>query len=357
MINRVIKIGLSATLLITSLYSASFDCKKASTFIENTICNDAELSKLDEELAAAYKKVFKSLSDKTDLKKEQLDWLKSSRDKCMSLECLKTSYTNRVLYLTNYDSRDSQTNTVAISSNDIAGLYKKGSAFLEVNQDLSFNYNSVNERNGNMCLIEGEKFKLENGNFVWNSKESSCKITLSNGNKNSVNLNVTGNECNYYCGNNAYIIDGIYTKEKNIVNQNQSARQTANTAKPAERLPQVEIYNISPNGKLADMYNFGSKHTDIQRDNMEKEIKGKTIRWQLPVYEVSKITDNKYRISTGSGELFEESYVSTSIEISARNSKEVEYIESLMTGNMIKIQGKITGVTLRSIYIEEASFY
>ena len=55
----------------------------------------------------------------------------------MSLECLKTSYINRVLYLTNYDNRDAQTNTS--SSDVIAGLYKKDSAFLEVNQDLSFN--------------------------------------------------------------------------------------------------------------------------------------------------------------------------------------------------------------------------
>ena len=165
MINKVIKIGFTTSLLITSLYSASFNCKKASTFIEHTICNDSELSKLDEQLASAYKKVFNSLSDKTDLKKDQLDWLKNNRDKCMSLECLKTSYINRVLYLTNYDSRDSQTNTVAISSNDIAGLYKKGSASLEVNQDLSFNYSFVNERNGNMCLIEDEKFQYINNNL------------------------------------------------------------------------------------------------------------------------------------------------------------------------------------------------
>ena len=236
MINRVIKIGFTASLIITSLYSASFDCKKASTFIENTICNDTELSKLDEQLAAAYKKVFKSLSDKTDLKKDQFDWLKNNRDKCMSLECLKTSYINRVLYLTNYDNRDSQTNTS--SSEAIAGLYKKGSAFLEVNQDLSFNYNSVNERNGNMCLIEDEKFKLENGDFVWNSKENSCEITLSNGNKNSVNLNVAGSECNYYCGHNAYIIDGVYTKEKNIVNQ-----QTVNVNEPVKE-QKVESYKF-----------------------------------------------------------------------------------------------------------------
>ena len=97
MINRLIKIGFSASLLITSMYAASFNCKKASTFIEHTICNDTELSKLDEELASSYKKVWNSLSDKTDLKKDQFDWLKNTRDKCMSLECLKTSYINRVL--------------------------------------------------------------------------------------------------------------------------------------------------------------------------------------------------------------------------------------------------------------------
>ena len=266
MITRVIKIGLCSSLIITSLYSASFDCKKASTFIESTICNDIELSKLDEQLAITYKKVRDSLSDKTDLKNEQLDWLKNNRNKCMSLECLKTSYTNRVLYLTNYDNRDSQTNTV--SSNVIAGLYKKGSASLEVNQDLSFNYNSVNERNGNMCSIENEKFKLENGNFVWNSKENSCKITLSNGNKNSVNLNVVGNECNYYCGNNAYIIDGIYTKEKSIVNQ-----QTVNVNEPVKE-QKVESYKFVgsddlesfPSDYVGKMLSLNCKTTNVGED-------------------------------------------------------------------------------------------
>ena len=266
MINRVIKIGFTASLIITSLYSASFDCKKASTFIENTICNDTELSKLDEQLAAAYKKVFKSLSDKTDLKKDQFDWLKNTRDKCMSLECLKTSYINRVLYLTNYDNRDAQTNTS--SSDVIAGLYKKDSAFLEVNQDLSFNYNSVNERNGNMCLIEDEKFKLVNGDFVWNSKENSCEITLSNRNKNSVNLNVAGSECNYYCGHNAYIIDGVYTKEKNIVNQ-----QTVNVNEPVKE-QKVESYKFVgsddlesfPSDYVGKMLSLNCKTTNVGED-------------------------------------------------------------------------------------------
>jgi carbamoylphosphate synthase small subunit len=151
---------------------------------------------------------------------------------------------------------------------------------------------------------------------------------------------------------NAFIIEGKFKKNK----ASQASQQTTQD-KNIERLPQVEIYNISPKGKLADIYNLGSKYTDIQRDNMEKELKGKIVRWELPVYEVSKISDKKYKISTGTGNPFKESYVSTVIEISVKDSKEAEYIESLMTDNMINIQGKITGVSLRRIMIKEASLY
>ena len=56
------------------------------------------------------------MSDKTDLKKDQFDWLKNTRDKCMSLECLKTSYINRVLYLTNYDKKNVQENIINVTN-------------------------------------------------------------------------------------------------------------------------------------------------------------------------------------------------------------------------------------------------
>lgn len=343
MINKLLKIGVCSTLIVTGLYSASFNCKKASTFIENTICSDAELSKLDEQLAAAYKKVWHSMSDRTDLKKDQFDWLKNNRNKCTSLEELKTSYINRVLYLTNYDNTNSQ--VTMSNSNSIQGTYEKGSASIEINQNLSFNYSSVNERNGNLCSIEDGKFKVENTNLVWNSNEYDCKIIISNTNKNSINFNFTGNGCNAYCGSNAYIVDGLY-------------KLTSNTKVSEEKFQTIQIYDISPYGKLADMYGFGSRHTDIQRDNMEEELKGKIVRWKLPVYEVSKDSNKTYIITTGNGDLFGKSYVQTKIEITAKNNQEVQYIESLMTGDVIKIQGKISGVNfLRMIEIEDASFF
>jgi len=40
------------------LFSASFNCQKASTKIEKTICQDKELSRLDEALAKEYKQAL-----------------------------------------------------------------------------------------------------------------------------------------------------------------------------------------------------------------------------------------------------------------------------------------------------------
>ena len=137
MINSIIKIVFGAFLLITSLSAASFNCQKASTFIENTICNDAELSKLDEELASSYKKIWNSLSDKTDLKKDQFDWLKNTRDKCMSLECLKTSYINRVLYLTNYDKKNVQENIINITNENQKDSTKEAVIIVDPVQKIS----------------------------------------------------------------------------------------------------------------------------------------------------------------------------------------------------------------------------
>ena len=41
--------------LTLPVQAASFDCAKAGTKVEKLICGDAGLSKLDDELAAAYK--------------------------------------------------------------------------------------------------------------------------------------------------------------------------------------------------------------------------------------------------------------------------------------------------------------
>lgn len=58
--------------------AASFDCNKAQTPIEHAICDDAQLSALDSELAEAYQRAIKGQGDAAEqLRAQQRAWLKS----------------------------------------------------------------------------------------------------------------------------------------------------------------------------------------------------------------------------------------------------------------------------------------
>ncbi|WP_321532794.1 alpha-2-macroglobulin family protein [uncultured Desulfuromonas sp.] len=80
----------------------SFDCSKASHYVERVICRSDELSQLDLELATLYKKVMKKLPDdvKKDVKQEQLEWLKKRNKDCSlpgkeAEKCLAEYYRQR----------------------------------------------------------------------------------------------------------------------------------------------------------------------------------------------------------------------------------------------------------------------
>jgi len=65
-------------LFSTQATAASFDCKKAASWVEKTVCSDPELSKLDEEMAKAYHDALASLSPEgqKEIKQYQKKWLK-----------------------------------------------------------------------------------------------------------------------------------------------------------------------------------------------------------------------------------------------------------------------------------------
>src|SRR5208337_5111845 len=65
-------------LLSTQANAASFDCKKAATWVEKTVCSNPELSKLDDEMAKAYHDALASLSPEgqKETKQYQKQWLK-----------------------------------------------------------------------------------------------------------------------------------------------------------------------------------------------------------------------------------------------------------------------------------------
>jgi uncharacterized protein len=88
-------------------YSASFDCAKASTFVENAICSDAELSTLDDTLSSVYRKASSAPDAASEIKSSQRSWMKK-RNACQDNACLKKVYSQRIDALAAGDTSNSQ---------------------------------------------------------------------------------------------------------------------------------------------------------------------------------------------------------------------------------------------------------
>lgn len=93
-----IRVFTASILVLASgaVHAAGFDCARASTPAEKLVCNDAGLSKLDDELTAAYMQVLKRGASEEFLKTQQRGWLSNVRNRCESNECLKQSYIQRL---------------------------------------------------------------------------------------------------------------------------------------------------------------------------------------------------------------------------------------------------------------------
>lgn len=73
----------------------SFNCDKASTNVEKSICNDSNLAKLDIKIAMAYEKAIRTNRINSEsIKNSQKSWLKV-RDNCLDVECISKSYETR----------------------------------------------------------------------------------------------------------------------------------------------------------------------------------------------------------------------------------------------------------------------
>jgi uncharacterized protein len=78
--------------------AASFNCAKASTFVEKEICHNPYLSKLDEVMATNYKYMLASAIGEgaaKDLKQTQKQWL-GQRNSCTTSDCIEKAYLTRI---------------------------------------------------------------------------------------------------------------------------------------------------------------------------------------------------------------------------------------------------------------------
>lgn len=106
---------LGTTLLPAAAHSASFDCKKAATWVEKTVCANAELSKLDDAMANKYKRDLANIANEEDIETyknnmiiDQKLWLNFQRNTCKDTKCLIREYKEYIGEKTYYDWNDEQ---------------------------------------------------------------------------------------------------------------------------------------------------------------------------------------------------------------------------------------------------------
>ena len=79
--------------------AASFSCAAASTPVEQLICSDGALSRLDEALATRFRNSLESAQEPGAVRAEQRAWLTGTRDACSDAPCLSAAYQARIAQL------------------------------------------------------------------------------------------------------------------------------------------------------------------------------------------------------------------------------------------------------------------
>ena len=109
--------------------AASFDCAKAKSLVEKTICSDGELSKLDEKLSEVYKISLKEHPVQNYVRARQREWIRDNNtcDKAKLAVCLRNNYEKRILTLTDIS-------TAKVYSNTEKFEYSNGDAVAEIRE-------------------------------------------------------------------------------------------------------------------------------------------------------------------------------------------------------------------------------
>lgn len=196
--------------------AASFDCGQARAPIDKAICTNPDLSRLDENLAEAYKNALVRSSDANQLKNQQRDWIKQ-RNACKNSACLKQAYEFRLNFLNNGLSNKKPSRQTARNDfphtkwiGQFVRKVKGHPAVLEVirkGEGLYFNLSSVYEVNvaiGNVRTgeIEGKLEPMDDyAIFALPEQDSQCKLYFDlKGNK----INIKESQCQEQGGSGVY---------------------------------------------------------------------------------------------------------------------------------------------------------
>lgn len=100
--------------LMHSARAATFDCTKASNFVEKVICSNSHLTSMDDQLGRLYKDALATSSNSTAIKTEQKAWL-SARNQCKDSDCIMKAYADRISALSAMSA--------PVNAGDVTGTY------------------------------------------------------------------------------------------------------------------------------------------------------------------------------------------------------------------------------------------
>jgi len=167
--------ALLSLILMSSAQAASFDCAKASSFVEKAICSDKRLSSMDDQLARLYKAARAAATNTSALETEQKSWL-SSRDRCTNTACLKKTYADRIAALSGPST--------APAFGSFTGTYKM--------------------QNGEALIQQtGERIKFSiNATYRQNTGEITGEVPLMGNSAKYVDQEVRGRQARHHAGRN-----------------------------------------------------------------------------------------------------------------------------------------------------------
>lgn len=94
----------------------AFDCAKAASTIEKTICASRELKSLDDRLTERYRTAYDAAQDPDLMRTIQVNWL-AERNRCKDAACLEVRYRERLSKLQDYiGAMESDGSTVFVPS-------------------------------------------------------------------------------------------------------------------------------------------------------------------------------------------------------------------------------------------------
>ena len=185
---------------------ASFDCAKASTDAEKAICADPELSKLDEQLARAYKQALQK-GPKEKVQAAQRAWLKERNTNCGSYAaCLQYQYYRRIAQLqgVHWSLADWQRAAGAWSTAGSDGASKQRLVIKAVNKErFDFQLSALGSADGGE--IQGHGYFAPDGIAEFptdDDNDTECSLVFVPWNKAQLQVVAMSKEScqNYYSG-------------------------------------------------------------------------------------------------------------------------------------------------------------